>query len=247
MAADENAPANAPEGGENGAELDIFEVCRKVLEGLLAKETPEQVQQKLVAMGVPEGDVPQLINITVLSAQAASPVIEQRSTPAEAVKALVSQGMDERMATAMVNMIINVMAERAEEKVQARGDAGGGEAIGEDAMKLLMRLAQAIAVDIQNGGDAATMAAAIRNIEGIGAYPQVAGREEEFIEEVRLALKTAERAQAISLPQAIDELGVRERPAYVAVLALFFLRLHNQAVSGQGAQGDAQAGGQAEG
>lgn len=233
MAADENPPADAPEGGEGGAELDIFEVCRKVLEGLLAKETPEQVQQKLVAMGVPEGDVPQLINITVLSAQAASPVIEQRSTPVEAVKSLVSQGMDNRMATAMVNMIINVMAERAEEKVQARGGAGGGETIAEDAMKLLMRLAQAIAVDVQNGGDTATMAQAIRNIEGIGDYPQVAGREEEFIEEVRLALKTAERAQAISLPQAIDELGVRERPAYVAVLALFFLRLHNQAVSGQ--------------
>jgi len=236
----QDTPENSPDKDQTPPEFDIFEVCRKVLEGLLAGQKPNEVQQALLAMGVPADDAPQLINITVLSAQAASPVIEQRATPAEAVKNLVSQGMENRMATAMVNMIINVMTERATAKVDAQRAANSdrpAETISEDTMKLLMRLAHAIAVDIQNGGETATMAEAIRNIEGIGDYQEIAGREEEFVEDVRLALQAAERAQAIPLPQAIEQLGLRQRPAYAAVLALFFMRLHNSTRAGNADSG----------
>lgn len=204
--------------------LDIYEICRKILEMLLAGKKPEEVQAELLGMGVPEDDAPQLINITVISAQAASPVLEQRSTPVAAVKSLVEQGMEERMATAMVSMILKVMGERAQNEVGARAE--DAPALSEETMKVIVALAKAVAVDLQNGTAPETMAESIRNIDGIGQYPEIAGRELDFIEDVRLARLAAERARAVPLPQVLDELGLKQRPPHAAALAIVFMRLY---------------------
>lgn len=205
--------------------MDVFALCEEVLNCLLNGQTPDVVQKMLAEREVPESDIAHLVNLTIVAAQAASPVIEQRESITNAVQNLVAQGVDEKTAAAMINMVIHVMSARAEAQVKANNAENPSAEIDENTMKVLMRLASAIAVDFQNGGNVEAMIAALRNIEGINDIKEVYDCETEFINNVKLACSAAERAQAIPLPEVLTQLGIDQLPPYVSVLALFFMRL----------------------
>ncbi|GHV21900.1 hypothetical protein AGMMS49959_11770 [Planctomycetales bacterium] len=209
---------------EEDTRLDLFAICREILLQLLDGKMPADVDKTLDELGVPAGDREQLINLTVVSAQAVNPVIEQKINKGEAARNLVAQGMGAEMAESMVNLILDVMTERAEAKV---GDQNLPE-IDEKTARILMKLGLITLTDLQNGGDETAMAQALHNLEDIADYRDVYNREAEFIANVKLAASAAQRALAQPLPEVIKQLGIDQKPPYVGVLALFFMRVRQE-------------------
>lgn len=211
---------------EEQQELNIIDVCRDILQALIAGKMPEDVKAMLAGSGVTGDDADNLINITIGCTQEITPVIEQRVGLDEAVGNLVSQGMDSQLAQNMSQMILSVMGQQAVENSGVDMDAPA--VINEEQMTILMRLGMAVCSDLQKGVPVENIAKAIDNISDLEKLPDVKGRSVEFVDNVRLAHAAASRAKGgIPLPQVITDLGLKQKPPYVPVLALFFLKLSN--------------------
>jgi hypothetical protein len=252
-------PAEAPA-------LNIIALCREILIHLLDGKTPEAVAEILTERGIAEDDRAQLINITVICAQTASPVVEGTLAVADAVKNLTAQGMEAPLAEAMIKMVTDVTAERAAVETAAPnktappapapnaspaptppvpapdGNSGAAEnnpvdnhgaetapALAPETLKILMRLASAIALDLQNGGEPATIAEALRQVKGVTELAEVGGREKNFVAEVQLAAGAAQQAASAPLAQVLAETGIAARPPHVGAQNVIYTHLSETA------------------
>ena len=207
---------------------DIIPLCKQILQELLSGKTPEEVQADLAMQGVSADDAENLINVSVASAQAASPILEEGGDPAQAVEALTQQGMDDTLATPMVQMLVSLIDGNSEQ-APADTPAAAEEAVDEEHLKSVIRLGIAVDSDLSQGVEKENIVAAISNISDIGQYPEIAANVAEFIENVRLARNACNKSlENNDLQKTMSEMGLHRRPAYVAMLTVFF----NKAAAG---------------